>query len=604
MAQEARLNLRMQRELKLLLTDPPPGASFPSLTSSSSLSSIHALIEGPEGTVYAKGLFSVKIQIPERYPFQPPIVTFLTPIYHPNIDNGGRICLDILNLPPKGAWQPSLNISTVLTSIGLLLSEPNPDDGLMHDASMEYKYNRQAFDHKARSMTQKYATAGASDFGGHQEIQTLTNAREGIVEAKELNLPKSEVPDHFVNQKGLCGLSRKLSLDCAGRAQRHNGETVSEVPIGHILNKQMEVSKQGMKELPIEFDLNQDKVQQRTKKLSSEFVSPSKVRNGEKDCMAKIQCSSSLEPQSIFLIYADIEALPQAVRNSGKTANPHNCEMGNVSINKSTNKLLLKSTNFSHKQEDLEKLQFKPKLSVQLQSTASCQTLPLPGIPGHYNKRPHKKACDQNGNGFSMGNKKLGLTGRRHPFDTSSSSQRQQKCDKENLVPSQNLPASKSDACTDSASSLLFTSQTGDTSDACTDSASSLLFTSQTGDTYDAWTRKSSDRCGTFKKLPLQAMEHSGEGKDNSFQLTSQSGQHSTAQVNHPLSCENLSDHKQLNQDEDIYYNKNMKQQEKESPQCEAVIVLDSEDSEDERCLHKRSKLSLARRHVSGKRKA
>ncbi|CAF1705687.1 unnamed protein product [Brassica napus] len=57
----------------------------------------------------------------------------------------------------KGAWQPSLNISTVLTSIRLLLTEPNPDDGLMCEVSREYKYNRQAFDYKAREMTEKYA---------------------------------------------------------------------------------------------------------------------------------------------------------------------------------------------------------------------------------------------------------------------------------------------------------------------------------------------------------------------------------------------------------------------------------------------------------------
>ncbi|PPD94906.1 hypothetical protein GOBAR_DD08070 [Gossypium barbadense] len=91
MAQEARLKLRMQKELKLLLVDPPHGASFPTLSSQSNitdLSSIHAQI-GLEETFYSKGIFKIKVQIPKRYPLQLPIVTFGTPIYYSNIDNGG-----------------------------------------------------------------------------------------------------------------------------------------------------------------------------------------------------------------------------------------------------------------------------------------------------------------------------------------------------------------------------------------------------------------------------------------------------------------------------------------------------------------------------------
>lgn len=38
-----------------------------------------------------------------------------------------------LNIYIQGRWTPSLNISTVLTSIFCLLAEPNPEDGLMAD---------------------------------------------------------------------------------------------------------------------------------------------------------------------------------------------------------------------------------------------------------------------------------------------------------------------------------------------------------------------------------------------------------------------------------------------------------------------------------------
>ncbi|XP_044448112.1 uncharacterized protein [Triticum aestivum] len=236
MAQAARLNLRMQKEIKLLLSDPPPGVSLNLSEEESaltSLSSIETRIEGPEGTVYSKGVFVLKIQIPERYPFQPPNVTFVTPIYHPNIDNGGRICLDILNLPPKGAWQPSLNISTVLRSIGLLLTEPNPDDGLMAEISREYKYNRQVFDINAQLWTEKYANPSVVGTSGWSSLDASVQNMQ-MENAQNLE-PLLEVPnkDCEGSRKKMRLLGKKLSLKSEGSEK--NASTLKQDAVaGHI----------------------------------------------------------------------------------------------------------------------------------------------------------------------------------------------------------------------------------------------------------------------------------------------------------------------------------------------------------------------------------
>ncbi|XP_056897921.1 ubiquitin-conjugating enzyme E2 T-like isoform X4 [Takifugu flavidus] len=122
---------RLKRELQMLSTEPPPGITC--WQTEERLDELRAQIVGGTETPYEGGIFTLEIKVPERYPFEPPNIRFLTPIYHPNIDNSGRICHDALKLPPKGAWRPSLNISTVLTSIQLLMAEPNPDDPLMAD---------------------------------------------------------------------------------------------------------------------------------------------------------------------------------------------------------------------------------------------------------------------------------------------------------------------------------------------------------------------------------------------------------------------------------------------------------------------------------------
>uniref|UniRef100_A0A3B3ZKQ4 Ubiquitin-conjugating enzyme E2 T n=1 Tax=Periophthalmus magnuspinnatus TaxID=409849 RepID=A0A3B3ZKQ4_9GOBI len=146
---------RLKRELQMLSTEPPPGITC--WQTEDNVNELRAQIVGGSGTPYESGIFSLEIKIPERYPFEPPNIRFITPIYHPNIDNCGRICLDALKLPPKGAWKPSLNISTVLTSIQLLMAEPNPDDPLMADISSEFKYNKQLFSEKAKKWTLEHA---------------------------------------------------------------------------------------------------------------------------------------------------------------------------------------------------------------------------------------------------------------------------------------------------------------------------------------------------------------------------------------------------------------------------------------------------------------
>ncbi|KAM9828449.1 ubiquitin-conjugating enzyme E2 T isoform 2-T2 [Syngnathus typhle] len=122
---------RLKRELDMLTKEPPPGITC--WQTEERIDDLQAQIVGGSGTPYEGGVFTLEIKIPERYPFEPPKMRFLTPIYHPNIDTAGRICYDALKLPPKGAWRPSLNLSTLLTSIQLLMSEPNPDDPLMAD---------------------------------------------------------------------------------------------------------------------------------------------------------------------------------------------------------------------------------------------------------------------------------------------------------------------------------------------------------------------------------------------------------------------------------------------------------------------------------------
>ena len=100
------LSKRIIKETETILKDSPPGIK--ALPNTQNNRHFELVIDGPTTfslSRYAFPHFLPFVQVvnfnwncflPEDYPMSPPKVRFLTKIYHPNIDNLGRICLDVL----------------------------------------------------------------------------------------------------------------------------------------------------------------------------------------------------------------------------------------------------------------------------------------------------------------------------------------------------------------------------------------------------------------------------------------------------------------------------------------------------------------------------
>ena len=110
---------RISKEIAMLKKNPPPGENLLVVGSYNLISDwwtqcvsgahtwqvdedkldhLEADVLGPSDSPYSGGVFKLEILLPEKYPYEPPKIRFQTKIYHPNIDEGGRICLDILKV--------------------------------------------------------------------------------------------------------------------------------------------------------------------------------------------------------------------------------------------------------------------------------------------------------------------------------------------------------------------------------------------------------------------------------------------------------------------------------------------------------------------------
>ncbi|CDR93917.1 ubiquitin-conjugating enzyme E2, putative [Babesia bigemina] len=78
-----------------------------------------------------KGIFKLNILCPPNYPINPPVVSFVTKCFHPNINfETGELCMDVL----KSNWSPAWTLQYLCRGVSYILDDPNADSPLNCDA--------------------------------------------------------------------------------------------------------------------------------------------------------------------------------------------------------------------------------------------------------------------------------------------------------------------------------------------------------------------------------------------------------------------------------------------------------------------------------------
>lgn len=136
---------------------------FPGATRSDGvIDFLKVLMPGPANTPYEAGVFELLLEFPSDYPFRPPRVTFVTPIYHYAVSAQGRICCSIL----LDSWSPNLFFFTALRSVRETLFEdkdPSCELSLRSWLSELKRVNPKEYANNAQQFTEQEAKESLAD---------------------------------------------------------------------------------------------------------------------------------------------------------------------------------------------------------------------------------------------------------------------------------------------------------------------------------------------------------------------------------------------------------------------------------------------------------
>ncbi|CAA7399009.1 unnamed protein product [Spirodela intermedia] len=115
----------------------------------------HVEFHGPSDSPYHRGVWKIRVALPDGYPYKSPSIGFVNKIYHPNVDEkSGSVCLDVINQ----RWSPMFDLVNVFeVFLPQLLLYPNPSDPLNKEAAALMIRDHTEYEKRVKEYCEKYA---------------------------------------------------------------------------------------------------------------------------------------------------------------------------------------------------------------------------------------------------------------------------------------------------------------------------------------------------------------------------------------------------------------------------------------------------------------
>lgn len=127
---------RIFNEMKDLNKNCPEGIT---VTSDSDMYNWTCYISGPEGTPYETLTYEIEVIFRKSHPFKPPMLRFVTPMFHPNVSPNGSIWISLLH----ERWSPALTMTKLLMILRSILNDPEVND--IDDEEHTHIVNKDAY---------------------------------------------------------------------------------------------------------------------------------------------------------------------------------------------------------------------------------------------------------------------------------------------------------------------------------------------------------------------------------------------------------------------------------------------------------------------------